>query len=467
MNQRGSTVTWWMAVFAVLALGLAAVALWPKAPPPLPPLPPPKPPNEHLESMRAKARQLQDKGEWCPAKDAWTEFIEKLQSEGGESPDLQDEAERNLKLVHDQCEPKVPVEPNVPIEVPEPPAPPERVERKTLEAHYPKGRRVRSIAALIINGRGENEAWFVSTELNFSYVYRVGVETIVIENNGSRIVFEQHFKEVSQTRAVCSRDIRIAMPDAPLLDVVWTPLEASILKPIPQYRLVRKLADIVNVIDPGAKRTLTWVAEQLKRAGIPMDGANELELVTQIEKLSGMRVRLEYVSGLGVVSTTVLEGNAIGKEDLVRLAHNSSLLMDYFISRSGEKKVGEEWPVRAQDVSNMTTPVGVDMTVDGELTLLREPDRKGTKGLQVLSVSPGEIELRGADSSGDQQGKVSVKSGTVEYSPDDKLVQEARLSFGATLDWRSRDHLLFGTKKVRDLTIETYYEAKPIKTPEK
>ena len=128
----------------------------------------------------------------------------------------------------------------------------------------------------------------------------------------------------------------------------------------------------------------------------------------------------------------------------------------------------EQWTVRAADVGNMTLPTMSGTKLDGSITISRDEDVRGKDGsdLAHLKIVSGKFQLRSDDEYKDQQGHVTVESGTARFSLRDKIVRDARLKFQSNLDIKSKNHLLFGAESMRDVRIDSRYEAKLIKPSE-
>ncbi len=339
----------------------------PAAPPPLPAEP------EWYPAQRQQAFNLQQQSQWCEAKAAWRQIKDQLAGKP-EFAHLLPEVEGNLSAVAALCEPPKPKVSEITL----PEEPKQRRHPAPLAAKpadvlklYPVGKTTRSVAQLRIQGQGVNKQWVFKGEAHFLYLYEVVTETKVVENAETAVVFEQTFKQVDQLRADSNQTLEFRWPDEPLLQVVWERLEEDVLRNIPAYNLVRSAGRIVDVVDPRCKRLLTSFHNDLRRAGVKLDDSDEIELVTKIEKLSGLRLRVKYVSGLGVTKIEVLDGMKFDPDELERLAYNSGLFMDFFIAQAAEKKEGETFDVRAEDVGGLLS-FGYDVEPSGNLTLSME-----------------------------------------------------------------------------------------------
>jgi hypothetical protein len=395
-----------------------------------------------LIAVRDAARIHQDAREWCDAEKKWQE----LAGKAGKFPDLKAEAEVNGRLARERCAPKGRlVGPNDgPATVP---AENDSTDASTddLLKHYPAGRVVRSLALMNIAGSGSNQKWMFSGEAHFVYQARGVAETTILANNGSRIEFEWGVKQIDQNLVVSNQTLQLAPIDSPLLQVVWGQIDQK-LRQLPIYRLVRVLAES----DPDLKKTLTWINER-----IVLLPAQEFQYVELIDALSGHRFKIEYVADFGVRTIEVLEGDAVPEDDLLFFAERSGLLTDYVIGEVLQKNVGDEFSVDAKQVVRM---IGLryDVDVSGEIKLKREADEGE---LAVMSIVGGEVVIEADVQGVRRRGWLTPSAGTVKYHRVNLLVTEARVDWKADVSWATEDHLLFGTKGVRQLETKSYYEA--------
>ena len=462
-------------VIAVLAVAVIIVVSikWRRDEPliePVIPSPTPKTPDslvtEAQQKLREEAVQLQQDRNWCDAGEAWEKLLADIPQDSLEElQSLRQEAEHNLRRTDQLCQSKqVPKKgERVPVTPPKenPPAP---ISADNLKEWYPSGKTVRSVGFLHISGRGTNKRWVFQADAHFQYVYRIATETTVVKNdNGSdRLVFEQAFHDVSQSRAVSRKTLEFSPPDSLLLNVGWGEFERHVLKLNPVYVVARKLVSQLEKIDPNAKRTLTWFQDALRQQGVEINTSDEIEYVTSIERLSGTKARIEYVNGLGVIGITRLDGLELAQDELTQLAHGSTMMMDYYLFPAANKKEGESWEVKATDVAQLVMPIAFDTVVDGAMTIKRLKDT--TVDTATLQPMRGDLLLRHNGLNQTQQGRLSIKSGTVQFSKTDHIVSLARLTFDADIDVQGRpDFLLFGTKAMRDLHVDSRYEAEVVK----
>lgn len=419
-----------------------------------------------LQSLRETAVELQTSGNWCDAAAAWKQLLAAMPNEANEElASLRQEAEHNSRRTDQLCQAKQVPAKGEPVPVtPTKENPPAPISADNLKEWYPKGKAVRSVGFLHISGRGTNKRWVFQAESHFQYVYRIATETTVVKNdNGSdMLVFEQAFHDVSQSRAVSRKTLEFSPPDSLLVSVGWGEFERQVLKLNPVYVVVRKLVSQLDKVDSNAKRTLTWFQDALRQHGVEINTSDEIEYVTSIERLAGTKVRIEYVNGLGVVGITRLDGLELTQDELTQLAHASTMMMDYYLFPAANKKEGESWEVKASDVAQMVMPIAFDTVVDGAMTIKRLKDTSA----DIVTLQPlrGDLLLRHNGLNQTQQGRLSIKSGTAQFSKTDHIVRSARLAFDADIDVQGRpDFLLFGTKAMRDLHVDSRYEAEVVK----
>lgn len=422
--------------------------------------------TEAQQKLQAEATQLQQDQKWCDAGAAWKKLLAEIPHDAsGELQSQRQEAEHNSRLCDNGCQPpkRVPAKDERVEVAPPKENPPPPISGEDLLTWYPLGKTVRSVGWLHISGRGTNSRWVFKAESHFQYVYRLAAETKVVKNDSGSglLTFEQTFLDVSQSRAVSRKTLEFSPPQNLLLSIGWTELERQVLNHVPVYVVARKLASQLDKIDPKAKRTLTWFQNALRQNGVEINNSDEIEFVTVIERVAGAKLRIEYATGLGVIGITRLDGVDLSEDELTQLAHASTVLMDYYLFPAANKKVGETWDVRASDVAQMVMPLAVDTVVDGSLTLTRLKDESADVAL--LKAVRGDLLLRNNDQLRQQHGRLTIKSGSARFSKADHLIRSARLTFDADLDVQGRpDFLLFGTKAMRDIEVDSRYESEVV-----
>jgi len=334
---------------------------------------------------------------------------------------------------------------------------PQAIPQDVIARFYAPGRKVRSVAIMNIAGQGSNDAWFVKRDAYFAYRYQVAVETAVKENDGSKVVFEQYFADVTQLRGESRKAISLSMPDSPLVDVAWAQLEKRLLSKVPGYY---ELKDFVTIVDPNLRSTLTYLHEQFVQDAHAEP--REIEsVVARIDELSGLRLELTYVSGLGVVRIKVLEGRKFDERRLDQLAYHSSLMMDYIMGEESKKPVGTPFEVSVSDIQSLCS-FTYDVEAEGTLKLQKQEEhaQRYHEKVVVLEVLDGQITVKGTVDGLRRNGRIApLPGGYVHYSQDKALVRLAKIGWESNIEWVGEDHLLFGTKHIGKVKVETLYSA--------
>ena len=441
----------------LIALGALAVAMWlvwlRVPPPPEPPLP--------IEVLLQRAHQLQEEENWCEAEKAWSQVLDRMGDDDSEQS-FREDALQNRDLARSNCQPgEAPIaERDIP-RLPEDKRPKE-VPEDEIARFYTRGKTVRSVAIFNITGTGTNTAWTFKKDAYFAYEYRMVIETKVVDNQGTAVVFEQSFPEVVQVRAESQEELELHLPESPILAVVWQPVDRE-LGAWPPYAYGKRIAELINIADPRLRHTLTTVSRWLKRNGVALLPDDDIAITVRPDRLAGLRFEIKYVSGLGVTHIKVLDGKELDPDRLRQLAYVASLFMDYFLAEGARKPANEPFDVRVQDVGAIFgLPYDVDPS--GKLTFRkqREEDRDGER-LSILELVGGDVLLQGTVDGIERSGEIKPLSGIVHYS-DDKLLVPAQATWQANARWFSKDHLLFGTEAMRNVKVETYYEA-DVKSP--
>lgn len=442
------------ALLAVLgcAAVLAAAIYWLNTGSPTQPSPPASVPQGaqlELEELRAAARRLQDESKWLEAKEKWDDLLGKLPS-SPEFAAFRIEAERNCQTCVDRLQPERP--PVSKMTFPARKQRPAAVPEDQLIAACPQGRKVRSICYLFVDGKGQNDDWVFRGLANFHYEHRVVVETTVKENRGTAVVFEQHFLDVDELRAISDRELEFHWPESPILKEVWNQLDEQ-AQQVPAYRVAKLIGKTFDALDPNAKRTLT----RLQRFAPGAAPNSDLEIVERVRDLSGQRLELEYVSGLGVTSINVLDGQKLDPDLLDQVARNSTVLADYFVGEAAKQKE-DEVLLDAKDLGDLFN-LADEGAVRGQIRLQRVSEQPGA---MELTITGGDLNVELDELGSKRQVRVEPIEGTLQYSTADMLLNRADATWQVSGRLESTDHLLFGTKNIVDLKIRTYCESQLI-----
>lgn len=105
------------------------------------------------------------------------------------------------------------------------------------------------------------------------------------------------------------------------------------------------------------------------------------------------------------------------------------------------------------------------MDVNGELVFRRDAVEAFASGAPLpLKLSPvgGEVELSGHFGCSQKSVTARPLSGEILFSLEDGLVRSARSTWRMSQASFTEDHLLFQTKQIRDLKLETRYHAERV-----
>jgi hypothetical protein len=458
------------ALVAIVPIAAVAAAItiwgWSQAPAPVQPTASNQPADagsiKQVEAVAAQARQLQREGKTREADDKWAEVEKqnKALSAPEELAPLRQEAVLNRK----ELKPFLDKGAKLTDELTRPESAiargerPEEIGHKEVLRFYPIGRTISSGGEFVIEGRGTGRDWVFKNEAYFVVVVLAGAETEVRENDGHTVRFEIAFKEISRNFLASDGSLELTEPDSPILVEFWRPFEETVLNGIPAYRILKQVGELANLADPRLRRTLTWLQKRLRRNGVQLTSNDPIEMISGIDRLSGTRVELTYIDGVGVAAVKVLDGIKLPEEDLEGLCKSSGPLLDYFIFPGAQKKVGERWKVRAQDVANLIH-LSYRYDVSGEFTLERGKDELGPPNHAVLNIVNGDVSCVGRGDESEERVDLAVESGFVKYSEQQLLATGAKTRFQLKSSYHSLDHFLFGASDVRDLNIEARYHA--------
>ncbi|MCX7422130.1 MAG: hypothetical protein NT013_21670 [Planctomycetia bacterium] len=430
--------------------------------------------DDPLLALANDARKLQADKNWGDAANKWKELLGQCPEGDAKYDDFRNEAERSLEESQKQQSIpqigeniKVPPPSNRPSEVKEPPR---EITKEDLLSWYPIGRTDQHVSLADINGRGIKRNWGLEGEVHFQYAGRIQTETKVIESDPEhgRLVIDLTIQEVSQNLAVSKVKLHLRLPETPWLNIAWSQLETVALRRYPKYVVIKKLVDLLaeaaKKLDPRAEKTLTWLHEHLvKENGSSLTQADEVQLIARIGELSGAKVRIEYATDLGVQFISRQNEIPLDEDQLIRIAHASSLLLDYVVAQAAERKPGDQWTLAMRDVGGIAAALAMGDGLAGTVDLVREPKLAESED-DVLSVTGGSFSATVSDGIQNSLARARIQSGTVIYSGAKKLVRSGELKFGGEAKQFSKDHLLFGAESMRDVTVRAIYEAQRVES---
>lgn len=412
-----------------------------------------------LRQLLQEGRAEQLKQNWPSARAIYEDLQQRLATSPAANAEFGEDVTRNLEMLK-VLSPSDPAS-YVATEVPPKKQLPQKLTEDVLASHYPAGKTIRSRGHFQIQGKGHNTAWGIRGAVSFVYQSVVEVETRVAESDPlqGRLVFEQTFGNVLQVRAVASRSLELVPPDSPTIRYAWPHTDFTLRQISPGYREFRKAAEMINNADPGLKRVLTLFGESLRLAGVQLHPDDDAQFARQVEKLTGTKLKIVYLSGLGVTSISQLDGkHRFDRQELIRLAHASTVMMDQFVMPVAQTREGESWEVRPEDVGNLVALYDPSIELSGRLQLRRAVDDR-PESLARLELEGGTVEARGEGGGQSREGRMAIRGGHILFDLTRHFVDRAVIRFSVQSLLQSRDHLLFGTDQLRDLNVESQYEA--------
>ena len=415
-----------------------------------------------MQKLRDEAYRLQQDKRWCDAAKQWQTVLGQLSAKKDADSELRHEADRNQALCQEYCD-RPGGSSGKDVDVPPAANPPEPVTKDVIVAFYPQGKAVRSMALFDAEGDGVNQAWGTKAKRHFAYQYQVFVETEVIDNTETSVVFEQRFKDVSQLRATLELvSLELDPPDSPMFRAAWKSFEEQVLKYIPAYRIGSELAKLGNNLDPNFKRCLTRLAQQLDPQGTRIAPNADVEWAATVDRLSGITVQFTYFSEMGVTRIRQTAGNPLDDDDLRTLARSSSPLIDWFVANVDSRKIGEQFEVHAEDVRAMIN-TGYDVEVSGSLTLERLPDEADE--VRQMKIAAGSVAISSLGTDGARIGNPYAASWGYGGATRRLIVwcRWAKVDWQTSTYYFTKDNLLFGTTIKSGVKLTTYYQAEIVK----
>jgi hypothetical protein len=330
----------------------------------------------------------------------------------------------------------------------------------SIEECYPEKMTQRAVSILKIGGRASRQDWGLKGVNNFAYRYRVVSELAVIDNSEGRIRFRKKILDVHQVNAVSKQTLEISLPTDPIMAATFREAERIFLMPvIPGYPLVKRLAELMEAIDPNLKATLTAIQKEFGLS--PTSSHVQLK----VDDLAGRTFDIEWVKDVGVdvdnsKEIDVKQGRTpFNEKQLKRFFNSVTLLSDFLLLDGKARKIGDAWSIDASHVREVLQ-FGMDYDVKGKLQVKRVKDKNAETAL--IEVVGGDLEVSTVDEERDQRGVVKVIDGELQWSKTDKMISRGRFEIDGDTLVRSRNHLLFKAEVESDLEIKAYYESEKI-----
>lgn len=422
---------------------------------------PPSVPPDVLES-REKAYDAISRSEWGRAQSLF-ERCREMATRTPVSPQIKDEIEGSLKMlvtIRDENghSPQTGVSIGTKVEIPRSTSSVPAIPSQILVGRFPKGKTVRSVAHFYVSGTGSNSEWGIKDTAHFNYLSQISMETKVIENDpqNGRLVFEQTFGVTMQELIVADQQLELVPPDSLPIRLLW-PTADTVLRGNPTYVKLRGMVTAINLVDPNLKRSLTTIHTWLKKGGVDLRPTDDVLVKALLDKVTGAKFRVVYESGVGVTEITPLSDDRFERGELIRLARSCNVVLDYFVFPDTQKKPGDKWTVDASQIGSLFAFYGPIAKFDGRVSFLRGDDN--ANGEAILGITGGTLHADANTDNRTAQSNVVVRDGTVIFNLKEQFIRQAKVTFSAEGMIQSRDHLLFGTDRMRDLQIESRYQA--------
>jgi len=294
---------------------------------------------------------------------------------------------------------------------------PDRI-KETLQ----EGKTYRVILKVSINSRAEDKDWGVKQVTNLAYVGEMAMNRTIEQNNGRRIVELRHFET--------ARNVKL------LSDVEDVTIELG----APGMLVLAAL----ETFAPGAgQATLAAkpIAEAILKGGAEVLAENVAgKAFANIDSLSGKKVRITYVDGVGVEGIEAV-GCTLSPDERDWIAA-TAVLSDYHLFPELEIEVGGTWTVDGKEFTGFIDPSLRGVT-SGEITIKRTSNQpQGGKQYAELAIEDGYLSIDRSDDASKRVGTFTPR-GTIHYSLTNRIVETASLTGDITIEEVSQDHLLF------------------------
>jgi hypothetical protein len=322
-------------------------------------------------------------------------------------------------------------------ELPKPPPPPAKpvANDQRIKETVQAGMNYHTVLKVGIQCRVEDSDWGAKLITNLTYVGEFVVDRRIESNDGKRVVEVRHFVEARNVKVVS---------EVEQLKIDFGPAGVPILVALELYA-------------PGsgaAFATTTPVVEAVfgAAADVMLKDATA-KAFGRVDSLSGKKVRIVYVDGIGVESVTPIDCGLT--EDERDFVFSTAVLSDCHILPELKTKPGEFWKVDGAEFAGLFDPTWRG-TPTGDVTIVRDPNQSiNGQPHAVLKVSKGLITLNGTDAKSSRVGTFTP-SGKLTYNLTDNFVDSAKLEGKMKVERMSRDHILFPAtfKSTPSLTVD-------------
>jgi hypothetical protein len=305
-----------------------------------------------------------------------------------------------------------------PPKSPKPLDDPNRI-KETLQA----GKTYRVVLKAGFDARAEDKAWGVKEVISLAYAAEMQIDRTIEKNDGKQIVELRHFVNARNVKLLCNVErvtIDLGTPGTLLLGAL-------------EY-LMPGTTEVVAGAKPIAEGILGYGAQEAARSAAT-------KAVAHVDALSGKKVRITYVDGVGVESIEPV-GCSLSQDES-DFVFGTAILSDCYIWDL-KKAPGERWTVDGSQLSGLIDP-SLRGRAAGEIGFIRDADgQEGDRPYATLRIEGGALTIDRSDASTQRIGSFEPR-GTLRFSLADKIVEQAKLDGRFVVDEVSTDHILFET----------------------
>jgi len=318
-----------------------------------------------------------------------------------------------------------------PPESPKPVGDPDRI-RQTLQA----GKTYQVVIKAGLDARVEDKAWGIKEVVSLAYAAEMEVDRTVESNDGKRVVELRHFVTSRNVKLLCNVEgvtIDLGLPGVLLLGALET------LQP--------GAGAVAVAAKPVAESLLGLGAEAVARSRVT-------KAVAHVDTLSGKKVRITYVDGVGVEAIEPVGCSLTAEER--DFAFGTAILSDCYILPDVTLAPGKTWQVDGAQLAGLLDP-SLRGRPTGRVVIAREADsEQGGKRSATLRVKGGTMLINSSDESTRRIGSFTPE-GTLRFSLADGYVDRATLTGRFVLESVSTDHILFETSFRSRPTLQIDY----------
>ena len=272
------------------------------------------------------------------------------------------------------------------------------------------------------DARVEDKDYGVKQVTNLAYAVEMVLTRHIESNDGKRVVELRHFETCRNVKLLCDVEgvvIELGLPGTLLLGAI------GYLQPGAPAAIVSAQPIVESILETGAR-------------AIANDQA--LKAVAHVESISGKKVRITYVDGVGVESIEPVDCDLSPSErDFV---FNAAVLSDCYILPDVKSKPGQTWNVDGSQFSAFLDPSTRGIP-EGEIEIRRGQDAQiDGKTFATLGIVRGFLELNASDLSARRVGSFTPR-GQLQFNISDGYISKAELVGDLVLEEISKDHILF------------------------